>query len=84
MRLTVNDIRADFIDKLAAEEFTTDRTGQQTIELMGASFIADEPAIFGTVNQDYVKSEIDWYLSGSTNINDLYRWDSKGNAEELL
>jgi len=80
MRLTVNDIRADFIDKLAAEEFTTDRTGQQTIELMGASFIADEPAIFGTVNQDYVKSEIDWYLSGSTNINDLYRWDSKGDA----
>ena len=70
--MNVNDIRADFIDKLAAEEFTIDKTGAKTIEIIGASFLADEDAIFGEVNQDYVDAEIDWYLSGSTNINDIY------------
>lgn len=73
--LKVNDIRADFIDKLAAEEFTVDKTGQKTIEIIGASFQADEPAIFGEVNQEYVSKEIEWYLTGSTNINDIYGKD---------
>jgi thymidylate synthase len=73
--LKVNDIRADFIDKLAAEEFTIDKTGQKTIEIIGASFQADEPAIFGEVNQEYVNAEIEWYLTGSTNINDIYGKD---------
>ena len=72
MALKVGDIRADFIDKLAAEEFTVDKTGAKTIEIIGASFLADEPAIFGEVNQEYVEKEIDWYLNMSTNINDIY------------
>ena len=71
--MNVNDIRADFIDKLAAEEFTIDKTGAKTIEMIGASFLADESAIFGEVNQDYVDAEIDWYISMSTNINDIYK-----------
>jgi len=78
--LTVNDIRADFIDKLAAEEFTIDKTGSKTIEMIGASFLADEPAIFGEVNQEYVDAEIDWYLSGSTNVNDIYGKDREPPA----
>lgn len=71
MYLKVNDIREHFKNELKAERFTTDKTGVQTIELIGASFIADEPAIFGTVNQEYVNREIDWYNSQSTNINDI-------------
>ena len=78
--LTVNDIRADFIDKLAAEEFTIDKTGSKTIEMIGASFLADEQAIFGEVNQEYVDAEIDWYLSGSTNVNDIYGKDREPPA----
>jgi len=70
--MNVADIREYFKGELAAERFTTDRTGSKTIEMIGASFIADEPAIFGTVNQDYVDAEIEWYESGSTNINDIY------------
>ena len=70
--LTVNDIRAEFIDKLLAEEFIIDKTGQKTIEILGASFLADESAIFGKVNKEYVRAEIDWYLSESTNIYDIY------------
>jgi len=69
---TVSDIRQYFIDELNDEAFTIDKTGQKTIELLGASFLADEPAIFGTPNQEYIDREIDWYCSGSTNINDIY------------
>jgi thymidylate synthase len=69
--MTINDVRQHFIDELRNENFTIDRTGAQTIELLGASFIADEPAIFGTPNEDYIRKEIDWYESQSTNIFDL-------------
>jgi thymidylate synthase len=69
---TVSDIRKHFIGELNDGAFTTDKTGQNTIELLGASFIADEPAIFGSPNQEYIDREIDWYCSGSTNINDIY------------
>src|SRR6056300_304623 len=68
---TVSDIRQFFIDELKDEAFTIDKTGQKTIELLGASFLADEPAIFGTPNQDYIDDEIGWYYSQSTNINDI-------------
>jgi len=71
---TVNDIRQYFIGELNDKAFTVDKTGCNTIEMLGASFIADEPAIFGEPNDEYIRSEIDWYLSGSTNINDIYRW----------
>ena len=69
----VRDIRQFFIDELKDEAYTIDKTGQKTIELIGASFIADEPAIFGTVNQDYVDAEIAWYKSMSTNIYDIHK-----------
>ena len=71
MHMTINDVRQHFIDELRNENYTTDRTGAQTIELLGASFIADEPAVFGTPNEDYIRKEIDWYESQSTNIFDL-------------
>ena len=70
--MTVSDIRQYFVDELHDEAFTEDRTGQKTIELLGASFLADEPAIFGTPSEKYIDAEIDWYSSGSTNINDIH------------
>lgn len=70
--LTVADVRQYFINELKDEAFTTDRLGSKTIEMLGASFLATEPSIFGEVNQEYVDKEIDWYMSGSTNINDIY------------
>lgn len=70
--MKVNDIREYFKNELAAERFTTDKTGQHTIEMLGASFIADEPAIFGTPNQAYIDAELKWYESKSTNINDIH------------
>jgi len=69
---SVSDIRQFFIDELNDKAFTVDRSGQKTVELIGASFLADEPAIFGEVNQDYVDAELRWYESESTNIYDIY------------
>jgi len=69
--LKVSDIRSHFIGELNDEVYTTDRTGQKTIELLGASFIADEDAIFGVPNSVYIDAELDWYLNCSTNINDI-------------
>lgn len=69
--MIVNDVREYFKNELKNENFIIDRTGSKTIEMLGASFIADEDAIFGEVNQDYVNAEIKWYNSMSTNINDI-------------
>lgn len=76
----VSDIRKYFIDELKAERFTTDKTGAKTIELLGASFVADEPAIFGKPVQEYIEAEIDWYTSQSTNIYDIHGEDKEPPA----
>lgn len=78
--LTVNDIREYFIQELKDENFTVDRTDSKTIELIGASFIADEEAIFGEPNKDYIDAELDWYLDASTNINDIRYKDEPPKA----
>ena len=67
----VKDIREFFKEELKAERFTTDKTGAKTIEILGASFTADEPAIFGTPVQSYIDKELAWYESQSTNIYDI-------------
>jgi len=66
------DIKEVFKKHLKAENYVTDKTGVKTIEILGASFVADKPAIFGTPNEEYIKAEIDWYNSKSTNINDIF------------
>jgi len=71
MYQTVSSIRNYFKSALLNEVFTVDRSGSKTIELLGASFIADEPAIFGEPNQEYIDAELEWYRSESTNINTL-------------
>lgn len=67
----VTDIRNYFIEELKNENFTRDKSGVKTIELIGASFHADEPAIFGTPSEQYISDELNWYDSGSTNIFDI-------------
>src|SRR5690625_2873004 len=41
---------------------------EDMIELLGVSFIADEPSIFGKPNEDYIKREIAWYETRQPNI----------------
>ena len=67
----VNDVRSWFREQKALQEFVTDKTGCKMIEVVGATFVADESTIFGTVNKDYVDREIQWYRSMSRNVNDI-------------
>src|SRR5262245_10512985 len=69
--INVSEIRQRFVYLKNAQQFVPDKTGQQVLEIMGATVVADEPAIFGTVNEDYVKREIQWYESRSLNVNDI-------------
>lgn len=67
----VDYIRQQFIRKLQSDDFVIDKTGCKMIEIIGASFIADAPTIFGTVNEDYVRRELNWYESQSLNVYDI-------------
>lgn len=77
--LKTRSIRHIFQKLLAEKQFTTvnregsmtDLVGNTTIEIVNASFIADELSIFGEVNWDYVKREEEWYYSQSLNVNDI-------------
>lgn len=76
---TTSDIREQFKRLLSAEQFTTVNreasmtalAGNTTIEIVGATFLANEDAIFGEVNWDYVAREEEWYNSMSLNVNDI-------------
>ena len=69
--LKVKDIRNHFIDELMDSNFVTDKTGVKTIEMIGATFEADEPTIFGEVNDEYVERELEWYESMSLYVDDI-------------
>lgn len=66
---------ADIRDALASlykqGQFATDKTGVRTVEIVGASFIADEPTIFGVLNEEYIEKELQWYLSQSLYVKDI-------------
>jgi len=68
---SVKDVRQFFVDELNDQAFTIDKTGARTIEMFGASFIADEASIFGKPSYSYIRKELDWYESQSTNIFDI-------------
>lgn len=69
----VADIRQEFRDRKKLGCVTHGEHGESgdTIEILNAQFVADEPTIFGLVNADYVRRELAWYLSQSLNVNDF-------------
>ena len=71
MNNTLKDIKIQFQQLLKNKQFVIDKTNVKTIEIMNASFIANDSIIFGSVNQDYIKRELDWYKSQSLNVNDI-------------
>ena len=64
---TVDNIRNEFLRMHAKRKLN----GLGLLEILGASFIADEDSIFGVVNKSYVEREIEWYNSQSLSVNDL-------------
>lgn len=75
--MNVSDVRKHFKSEFESSNFVLDRSGQNMIEMLGASFIANEPAIFGTPNEEYIEAELAWYNSMSSNINDIYHGDKE-------
>lgn len=67
----VSDVRGWFHELKSNQDYVIDKTGCKMIEVIGATFLADEPSIFGTVNREYVDREIEWYTSMSCNVNDI-------------
>lgn len=68
---TVEDIRVNLARELTTNTYTIDKSGVKTIELIGSSFVATEPSIFGEVNEDYVQRELEWYKSKSLYVKDI-------------
>lgn len=60
--MTVADIK-----ELFAKAYLKNST-KPTVELIGTSFKADQPKIFGKINQKYINQEIEWYLTQDCNI----------------
>lgn len=68
---TCHEIRQEFARLYREKKFVTDKSGVNTVEIIGASFWANSPMLFGAVNEDYVQRELDWYKSQSLNVNDI-------------
>lgn len=69
--LIIEDIRDELGMALHGKKFVTDKSGVKTLEIIGASFIADEELIFGAVNEEYVARELEWYKSKSLFVKDI-------------
>lgn len=67
----VEDVRNWFRQLKQDEAYVTDKSGCKMLEVVGATFLADEETIFGDVNHDYVQREIQWYESQSLNVHDI-------------
>lgn len=74
-RYTTEDIRNEFIRKYNNQEFRILYEGTEweckTIEIQGASFLADKDYIIRKPNYEYANREIQWYESQSLNVNDI-------------
>lgn len=71
MMKRIEDIRQQIAQKYINNDFVIDKTGVKTVELIGETFLVDEPSIFGKPNQDYIDREIAWYNSKSLNVNHI-------------
>ena len=55
----ITDVRDYFVGAKQSGGYgqTIDKTGVKCIELIGASFVADETAIFGKPNKEYIEKQ---------------------------
>lgn len=87
--LTVADIRKELTFKYLAKDFVIDRTGAKTIEMIGATFIADEDYVIRKPAYKYIERELEWYKSQSLNVNDIpgetpQIWKSIASTEGMI
>ena len=76
--LNVQSIRFMFGNMFEKEEFVIDKSGCKLLEIINATFLANEDYIFKKPNQDYLIRELEWYLSQSRFVKDF-----PGGAPEI-
>jgi len=69
--MNVAYMRQMIIDKYLDEDFVIDKTGVKTVEVIGATFIADEDHIIRKPSYEYIERELEWYKSQSLYVNDI-------------
>lgn len=68
---TTKDVVQELKRKYAEKEFVTDKSGAQTVEIIGATFIADEPMLLREPNHEYIMRELQWYRTKSRFVKDI-------------
>jgi thymidylate synthase len=69
--MRVADIRQQFIELYRLQRTHDNIEVNGTLEILGASFTATEPSIFGQPNADYIARELEWYRSESLYVDDI-------------
>lgn len=69
--LGTTEIKNKLIQKYEDDNFVLDKSGCRMVEIMNCNFIADKPYILRKPNLDYIRKELDWYISQSLNVNDI-------------
>lgn len=69
--LKTADIRKELVKKYVDADFVIDKSGQQMVEIIGATFVADSDTIIRSANMDYVARELQWYESQSLYVDDI-------------
>lgn len=67
----VSNIQQTIIDKYLSEDFVIDKTGVKTVEIIGATFIADRDYVIRKPAYEYIQRELEWYKSQSLYVNDI-------------
>ena len=64
-----NNVRQMFGELFDKKVFIQDKTNVPMLEILNAQFVANETSIFGKIDDEYLKKELDWYNTQVNNIN---------------
>lgn len=67
----VSNIQQTIVDKYLSEDFVIDKTGVKTVEIIGATFIADRDYVIRKPAYEYIQHELEWYKSQSLYVDDI-------------
>lgn len=86
---TVSDIRKQLVEKHQQQDYVIDKSGVKMIELIGATFLADEDTVYGKPNHDWHARELAWYESMSLSVFDIPEpipaiWKAVASSEGLI
>jgi len=69
--MNVSYMRQMIMDKYLTEDFVIDKSGVKVVEVIGATFIADEDYIVRKPAYEYIQRELEWYKSQSLYVDDI-------------